>query len=91
MFMRRTTVGLLVLLALSVLAAPVVAAAQQPTKVYRIGRLSPGFPPSQPSPSREAFRQALHELGYIEGQNLVRVTTHSPAVTLGNVESEAEL
>ena len=38
--MRRTTVGLFVLLALSVLAAPVVTTAQQPTKVYRIGRLS---------------------------------------------------
>ena len=69
--MRSTTVGLFVMLALSVLAAPVVAAAQQPTKVYRIGRLSPGFPPSQLSPSREAFRQALRELGYVEGQNLV--------------------
>jgi hypothetical protein len=44
--MRRTTVGLFVILALSVLAAPVVAAAQQPTKVHRIGRLSPGLPPS---------------------------------------------
>ena len=69
--MKCTTVRLFVLLALSVLAAPVVAAAQQPTKVYRIGRLSPGFPPSQLSPSREAFRQALRELGYVEGQNLV--------------------
>jgi putative tryptophan/tyrosine transport system substrate-binding protein len=69
--MRRTTVGLFVLLALSVLAAPVVTTAQQPTRVHRIGRLSPGFPPSQLSPSREAFRQALRELGYVEGQNLV--------------------
>src|SRR2546430_8649815 len=71
MFMRRTTVGLFVMLALSVLVAPVVAAAQQPTKVYRIGRLSPGTPPSQSSPSMEAFRQGLRDLGYVEGQNLV--------------------
>jgi putative ABC transport system substrate-binding protein len=69
--MRRTTVGLFVMLALSVLAAPVVAAAQQPTKVHRIGRLSPGPPPSQSSPSMEAFRQGLRDLGYVEGQNLV--------------------
>ena len=69
--MRRTTVGLFAMLALSVLAAPVVTAAQQPTKVHRIGRLSPGLPPSQPSPSMEAFRQGLRELGYVEGQNLV--------------------
>jgi ABC-type uncharacterized transport system substrate-binding protein len=69
--MRRTTVGLFVMLALSVLTTPAVAAAQQPTQVYRIGRLSPGFPPSQPSPSMEAFRQGLRDLGYVEGQNLV--------------------
>ena len=69
--MRHTTVGLFVMLALSVLAAPVVAPAQQPTKVYRIGRLSPGLPPSQPSPSMEAFQQALRDFGYVEGQNLV--------------------
>ena len=69
--MRRTTVGLSIILALSILVAPVVAAAQQPTKVYRIGRLSPGLPPSQPSPSMEAFRQGLRDLGYVEGQNLV--------------------
>src|SRR5437016_1439908 len=69
--MRRTTVGLFVMLTLSVLAAPVVAAAQQPTKVHRIGRLSPGLPPSQPSPSMEAFQQGLRDLGYVEGQNLV--------------------
>src|SRR6266436_2205888 len=71
MLMRRTTAGLSIILALSILVAPVVAAAQQPTKVYRIGRLSPGLPPSQPSPSMEAFRQRLRELGYVEGQNLV--------------------
>ena len=69
--MRRTTVGLSIILALSILVAPVVAAAQQPTKVYRIGRLSPGLPPSQLSPSMEAFRQGLRDLGYVEGQNLV--------------------
>jgi putative ABC transport system substrate-binding protein len=62
------TVGVIVTLTLSILVAPLATNAQQPTKVYRIGRLAPGSPGH---PSTEVFRQALHELGYIEGQNLV--------------------
>jgi putative tryptophan/tyrosine transport system substrate-binding protein len=45
------------------------AQAQQPKKVPRIGYLSAG-PPSN-SPNREAFRQGLRELGYIEGKNIL--------------------
>ena len=44
------------------------ASAQQPTKVPRIGYLG-GSPPLLER--REAFRQGLHELGYIEGKNIV--------------------
>jgi putative tryptophan/tyrosine transport system substrate-binding protein len=44
--------------------------AQQPTKVSRIGYLSPTSP--SVSPTRiEAFRQGLRELGYVEGKNIV--------------------
>jgi putative ABC transport system substrate-binding protein len=61
----------------SLLAAPLVAAAQQPGKVYRIGFLSPSSP-SDPeklaSPFGEgglaAFRQGMRDLGYAEGQNI---------------------
>jgi putative tryptophan/tyrosine transport system substrate-binding protein len=63
------TVGVMVPLALSILVASLVADAQPAGKVYRIGRLAPGFP--EGSPFIEGFRQALHERGYIEGQNLV--------------------
>lgn len=54
---------LLVLLAL--LAAPLATDAQQLGKVYRVGYLSSAANISEP------FRQALRELGYVEGQNLV--------------------
>jgi putative tryptophan/tyrosine transport system substrate-binding protein len=52
------------------LAAPLAAEAQQPVKVARIGVLAPGSPTSSPQ-LREAFRQQLRELGYVEGQNIV--------------------
>jgi putative ABC transport system substrate-binding protein len=46
-----------------------VAEAQQPKKVYRIGYLSSSDPAADSSRS-EAIRLALHERGYIEGQNI---------------------
>jgi putative ABC transport system substrate-binding protein len=46
-----------------------VAEAQQPGKIFRIGYLSPGNRTSESARS-EAIRQALRELGYIEGQNI---------------------
>jgi putative ABC transport system substrate-binding protein len=56
------------LLALTLLAAPITAEAQPTAKVYRIGYLSPGAASQGVSGS---FRDALKELGYIEGRNLV--------------------
>ena len=47
----------------------VIAEAQQPKKVPRIGYLSAGDPASESTRS-EAIRLALRELGYIEGQNI---------------------
>ena len=62
--MRR--IGLAVALVV-LLAAPLAAQAQQAGKVYRIGYLSP----SPPETFRvEVFRQALRELGWIEGRNI---------------------
>ena len=69
--MRRKTVRLVVMLALVLLTAPLAAHAQPATKVYRIGRLSAGSPPSTPPAGLQAFQQGLRDLGYVEGQNLV--------------------
>jgi putative ABC transport system substrate-binding protein len=52
------------------LALPFPARAQQPTKIPRIGWLT-GSSLSANSARREAFRQGLRELGYIEGKNIV--------------------
>ncbi len=58
--MRLRTIGLISVLTFGLLAGPLPAEAQQPGKVYRIGHLA-----------REAFRQGLRELGYVDGQNIV--------------------
>ena len=46
------------------------AGAQQPAKVPRIGFFVGGFAPAYAS-RIEAFRQGLHDLGYVEGKNIV--------------------
>jgi len=62
-------VPLVALLAIFLLAAPLAAEAQAPTKVPRIGFLSSRSPADNPH-LLEAFRQGLRELGYVEGQNI---------------------
>jgi ABC-type uncharacterized transport system substrate-binding protein len=57
-------------LALLLVAPPLAGEAQQPAKLARIGYLS-AFSASADSPHREAFRQGLRDLGYVEGQNAV--------------------
>src|SRR6266576_1251842 len=58
---------LLIALAILFLASAHPADAQQPKKVPRIGVL---WPDSAPSPRIEEFREGLHDLGYVEGQNI---------------------
>ena len=53
------------------LAAPLASFAQQkPAKVYRIGVLIPSNPAAT-ARTQEAFKQALREHGYVEGQNVI--------------------
>jgi putative tryptophan/tyrosine transport system substrate-binding protein len=53
-----------------VLAAPSAAGAQQPGKLYRIGTISIS-PQDRAGHVIKAFVEALRELGYLEGQNVV--------------------
>jgi putative tryptophan/tyrosine transport system substrate-binding protein len=65
-------IGLVVVVALSLLLAPPSAAAQQPTQIPRIGLLSILSASARSNADRVgAFRAGLRELGYVEGQNIV--------------------
>ena len=66
---RRGRLFLLGTLALALLAAPLAAGAQQPSRIPRIGYLG-AFSPSAGAPVLESFRQGLRELGYVEGQTI---------------------
>ena len=66
--MRLRALGLVATFALS-LAAPLAVQAQERAKVWRIGYLQTG--PAAGSRYRDAFRQGLREVGYVEGQNVV--------------------
>ena len=69
--MWRSTIGVIVTLALGILLAPLASEAQQAGKVRRIGLLGFGCIDSQRSQyHREVFRQGLREFGWVEGQNL---------------------
>ncbi|HSE46656.1 MAG TPA: ABC transporter substrate-binding protein [Gemmatimonadales bacterium] len=57
-----------VLAASNVLAAPLAAEAQQTGRVPVVGVLNSGFGPRSTTVS--ALRRTLHELGYVEGQNI---------------------
>src|SRR6266567_6658209 len=66
---RRRIVHLgAVALALVLIAGPLVAAPQQPTKVFRIVELNPTAAPQE---QQKVFRQALRELGYVQGENIL--------------------
>ncbi len=70
----------------SLILAPLAMEAQQPRNIPRIGMLSPGVPSQNPR-TLEAFRQGLHELGYVEGQNILLERRYAE----GRVERFADL
>ena len=67
--MQCKIIALIVLLTVGFLAAPRPGLAQASGKVYRIGFLGV-TPLSTASPTRDAFRQGLRDLGWVEDHNL---------------------
>jgi putative ABC transport system substrate-binding protein len=64
---RRVLFGL----TLGILATPLAAEAEQPTKIPRVGVLRPGDPPPGDLGHREAFEGGLRDLGWTPGSNIV--------------------
>src|SRR5574341_622972 len=67
MTLTTSRLALSAALALGILAVPLVAVAQSPPRVPRIGTLAFG---TSPDPHIQAFRQQLHDLGYVERQTV---------------------
>jgi putative ABC transport system substrate-binding protein len=57
------------LTSLAGLTGPLAVEAQQTSKLWRIGYLGNGNP-TLSAPNRDAFRQGLRDLGWVEGQNV---------------------
>jgi putative tryptophan/tyrosine transport system substrate-binding protein len=64
------------LLATLVFAHLQLAAAQQPTKIPRVGFLPSEGDASNPGTQINAFQQGLRDLGYIEGKNILLEYRH---------------
>ena len=75
-----------ILFVVALLVVAVIAEAQQPKKVPRIGYLSNNDPATESTRS-EAFRAGLRELGYIEGKNIASEYRY----TEGNVDRLPDL
>jgi len=63
-------IGLAVILALSLLATPFAARAQETGRVYQVGLLTLGTDPMR-SGFWQRFLEAMRELNYVEGRNLI--------------------
>jgi ABC-type uncharacterized transport system substrate-binding protein len=80
-----SAVGVIVMLTLTLLAAPLTAEAQAPRKVHRIGFLWNSSPSLTPH-LLEAFRHGLSERGYVEGEHFTlesRYAEGNPALLPG--------
>jgi putative ABC transport system substrate-binding protein len=73
--MKKAAV-LTILVAVILIAGAVLGDARQPAKIPRIGYLIAGSPSSSGARS-DAFRQALRELGYVEGKNILIEYRHT--------------
>src|SRR5262245_49808778 len=69
-------IGLVVLLAVSVILAPLTTEGQEAAKVWRLGFLSP-YSPDYDATWRAGFRNGLRDLGYVEGKNIVIEERHA--------------
>ena len=85
--MKQCIAGLILALAFGILSASLAAGAQPPANVRRIGVLVPAEPQSPAEPNIAAFRHALQNLGYVDGQTVAMEYRYA----LGRIERFPEL
>src|SRR5882672_1657231 len=68
--MKPTKVAFLVTSIVCILLVSLTAGAQQPPRAARVGWMSLATP-AVPALNFDVFRQAMRDLGYVEGKNLV--------------------
>ncbi len=61
---------LIIVLGAGALAAPLASFSQQQSRVWRIGYLGDGTAAQRAADSFEPFREAMAELGYVDGRNI---------------------
>jgi ABC-type uncharacterized transport system substrate-binding protein len=88
--MRRRDFISVALIGGTAVAWPLLARAQQPAKVARIGWMSRGNPTANDE-NMNAFRQGMRELGYVEGRSFVMESRYADGKTELMPEQAAEL
>src|ERR1044072_8313953 len=68
--MKSGQATFLLMIFLGLALTPLVAEAQEPTKVARVGWMSRGGPTAKDA-NLDAFHQGMRELGYVEGKTYV--------------------
>ena len=68
--MKRSTIWLIVLLALAILVSPLTSTMQQAGRIPTIGELGSNAPPPEAIGGESPFWQAMRQLGWVEGQNI---------------------
>src|SRR5262247_3532760 len=67
----KKAVAASILVAIVLLALGVIAEAQQPAKIPRIGFLPGSSDANNARPRIQSFRGGLRDLGYVEGKNIL--------------------
>ena len=88
--MKPRQVTFLLMIVLGIVLAPLVAEAQAPPKVARVGWMSRGGQTANDE-SMAAFRQGMRELGYVEGQTFVMEPRYAGGKSELMPEQAAEL
>jgi putative ABC transport system substrate-binding protein len=88
---RRRSAACIIAVALGLVCASNFTAAQPSTKVYRIGWLATGSPPTSTDRSVMDFQQGLRDLRYVDGKNITLEYRYASGSARRLADNAAEL